>query len=94
VAQRGGSREAAATLATFLGERLAKYAKGKGNDPVAQCSSRLSAYLHFGQISPLRVALEAKEWERSCGVAGKASPINHFLEELIVRRELARNFVW
>jgi len=94
VAQRGGAREAAAALATFLSERLTRYSKGKGNDPSAQCSSRLSAYLHFGQLSPLRVALETKAWEHSRGVAGKASPTNHFLEELVVRRELARNFVW
>lgn len=94
VAQRGGAREAANALATFLTERLNNYSNGKGNDPSAQCSSRLSAYLHFGQLSPLRVALETKAWDHSRGVTGKASPTNHFLEELIVRRELARNFVW
>jgi deoxyribodipyrimidine photo-lyase len=94
VAQRGGAKEAAAALATFLSERLTSYSKGKGNDPSAQCSSRLSAYLHFGQLSPLRVVLETKAWEHNCGIAGKESPTNHFLEEVVVRRELARNFVW
>jgi deoxyribodipyrimidine photo-lyase len=48
-------------------------------------TSGLSPYLHFGQISPLFVALEVKK----SGKKGKED----FLEELIVRRELAVNFV-
>ena len=41
--------------------------------------SFLSPYLHFGHISPLRIALDA----------GRSDA---FLEEVIVRREAARNF--
>jgi deoxyribodipyrimidine photo-lyase len=46
----------------------------------------MSPYLHFGQISPLYIALEVK---KSSG-KGKTS----YLEELIVRRELSFNFVY
>ena len=58
------------------------------NDPNADGQSGLSPYLHFGQISPQRVALEVA---RAAGgtVSGDA-----FLEELIVRRELSDNFCW
>jgi deoxyribodipyrimidine photo-lyase len=45
----------------------------------------MSPYLHFGQISPLYIALK---------VQGAKSPgQDSFLEELIVRRELSMNFV-
>jgi deoxyribodipyrimidine photo-lyase len=46
----------------------------------------MSPYLHFGQISPLYIALE---------VLKTSSPgKNAYLEELIVRRELSHNFVF
>ena len=49
----------------------------------------MSPYLHFGQISPLTVALTVQAAD---GVAEEAKQA--FLEELIVRRELAVNFVY
>jgi len=58
----------------------------KRNDPVADGQSNLSPYLHFGQISAQRVALEVEN-----ASVDKASR-DTFLEELIVRRELADNF--
>jgi deoxyribodipyrimidine photo-lyase len=48
-------------------------------------ASVLSPYLHFGQISPVRVALDVID---RAGERAEA-----FLEELIVRRELAVNYV-
>ena len=45
----------------------------------------MSPYLHFGQVSPVTLALLAKNQ------GGSGTPA--FLEELIVRRELAVNFV-
>jgi deoxyribodipyrimidine photo-lyase len=56
------------------------------NDPTQNGQSQLSPYLHFGQLSAQRVALE---------VVGRNAPPaaeEAFLEELIVRRELADNF--
>ena len=48
----------------------------------------MSPYLHFGQISPLDLALAVKESN------APAADRDAYLEELIVRRELAKNFVW
>ncbi len=72
-------------LRLFLEQGLPRYADLRG-DPRHDATSGLSPYLHFGQISPVEVA-----WEVSrIGDPGADA----FLEELIVRRELALNFVW
>jgi deoxyribodipyrimidine photo-lyase len=55
------------------------------NDPNENYVSNLSPYLHFGQISPLYIALQIS---RSSGKA-----VDAFLEELIIRRELSMNFI-
>ena len=54
------------------------------NKPEADAASHLSPYLHFGQISPVEIALAVRE-------AGIGDDDDHsaYLEELIVRRELA-----
>jgi deoxyribodipyrimidine photo-lyase len=60
------------------------------NDPAKpQSLSGLSPYLHFGQVSGARCAMEAKKHAKS---ASKA--VETFFEELVVRRELADNFCW
>jgi deoxyribodipyrimidine photo-lyase len=80
----GGLSHALSNLSIFLSERLAIY-PDKRNDPNVRALSNMSPYLHFGQISPLYVALQVK---------GTSSPhAGVYLEELIVRRELAMNFV-
>jgi deoxyribodipyrimidine photo-lyase len=56
------------------------------NDPNKEYCSNLSPYLHFGQISPLTIALKIQ--------ATKDSNTGAFLEELIVRRELSMNYVY
>ena len=56
------------------------------NDPNLNKLSNMSPYFHFGQISPQRVALE---------IRNSKLPLEDkdtFLEEMIVRRELADNF--
>jgi deoxyribodipyrimidine photo-lyase len=83
---RGGSREALRRLRYFLKNNLRRYAS-KSNQPSENATSNLSPYLHFGQISSLQVALAAREYARE----HKLIP-DEFLEELIVRRELAFNF--
>ncbi|MCL4234113.1 MAG: deoxyribodipyrimidine photo-lyase [Deltaproteobacteria bacterium] len=70
-------------LERFLEHGLMEYDERR-NDPNADGQSGLSPYLHFGQISPLRVAMEV----RRGGGAGAAA----LFEELVVRRELAINF--
>ena len=80
-----GERQAIAALKSFLANKLASYSSAR-NDPVADGQSGLSPYLHFGQLSAQRVALEAGKSR-----ANKASR-EAFLEELIVRKELSDNF--
>lgn len=82
---KGGSREARKKLKYFINNSLNEYDE-KRNHPGLAFSSGLSPYLHFGQISPITIALEILKHNNS----GAES----FLEELIVRRELSMNFVY
>lgn len=80
----GGASEARRRLRHFIETDLPRYATER-NEIGLDVSSRLSPYFHFGQISSLRVALivETSDAPREC--------IDAFLEQLIVRRELAIN---
>jgi deoxyribodipyrimidine photo-lyase len=80
----GGTAEANRRFEEFLRNRLEGFAENR-NDPGGDGGSDMSPYLHFGQVSPVTLALLAKDQ----GVSGTPA----FLEELIVRRELAVNFV-
>ena len=82
----GGAREAERRLKLFLDKKLSRYA-GFHNEPSENATSGLSPYLHFGHMSSLRVALAAKEFAQEHKLMA-----DDFLEELIVRRELAFNF--
>lgn len=80
-----GEAAARSVFDRFLKSGLPKYGADR-NDPTKSAQSNLSPYLHFGHISPQRVALEvSKEVENQ-------SSRDAFLEELIVRRELSDNF--
>lgn len=81
-----GSRAGLEMLDSFLSKGIRDYDKGR-NDPNADAQSDLSPYLHFGQISPQRVALEAVKVRDAGG-----NNIEAFIEELVVRRELTDNF--
>jgi deoxyribodipyrimidine photo-lyase len=83
---RGGSAEALRRLARFVRERLPYYATRR-NEPTPCVTSELSAHLHFGHISPVTIALAVRE------SGAPQACIDLYLEELIVRRELAINFV-
>ena len=102
-AMRGGSDAAARTLARFLDVGLPHYADHH-NHPDANCTSRLSPYLHFGHISVHQVfaALMTRErWttrrlaKRGGGARegwwGVSPSAEAFLDELVVWRELAYN---
>lgn len=86
VALRGGRAAAEAALRAFVAERLHGYARDR-NRPERDATSRLSAYLHFGQLGPHEVALAVR------ASSAPADDRQAFLEQLIVRRELAINFV-
>lgn len=71
----------------FLTTRLKNYSSDRNNPMKPKALSGLSPYLHFGQISAQRCALEARKVRKLYPQA-----VDVFLEELIVRRELADNF--
>ncbi|KAL7167331.1 hypothetical protein ACSBR2_037908 [Camellia fascicularis] len=71
----------------FLTKRLKNYSIDRNNPLKSKALSGLSPYLHFGQISAQRCAIEARNVRKLCPQA-----VDAFLEELIVRRELADNF--
>jgi deoxyribodipyrimidine photo-lyase len=82
----GGSAAAHQRTKQFLRNSLHRYANSS-NQPSENATSGLSPYLHFGHISSLEVALAVQDYARE----HKLLP-DEFLEELIVRRELAFNF--
>jgi deoxyribodipyrimidine photo-lyase len=82
---RGGTSEAYRALRRFVRNGLSGYATRR-NRPELEGTSRLSPYLHFGHIGPVAVARAA--WAASAPTADRRA----FLEELVVRRELAVNF--
>ncbi|MCF7973784.1 MAG: deoxyribodipyrimidine photo-lyase [Phycisphaerae bacterium] len=80
----GGPSQAQARLEDFVEHKLDRFTDLR-NDPSQDFCSGLSPYLHFGQMSPLTMAL---------AVLATDSPGKEALvEELIVRRELAFNYV-
>ncbi|MGH6915806.1 MAG: deoxyribodipyrimidine photo-lyase, partial [Geminicoccales bacterium] len=83
----GGTSGARRRLVAFLRDKLKGYADDRSEPAAYQCSM-LSPYLHFGQISPVEIALAAR-----ASTSGSRDDRASFLEELIVRRELAMNFV-
>ena len=80
-----GEETAFEAMEQFISCRLDSYGILR-NDPNETGQSGLSPYLHFGQLSAERIAIEAKKSNAAAG-SKKA-----FLEELIVRRELADNY--
>jgi predicted NAD/FAD-dependent oxidoreductase/deoxyribodipyrimidine photolyase len=75
----GGSTAGYERWQRFLG-RIDRYARTR-NDPLTDGTSRMSAYLHYGHVSPFRLAREA------CAHGGAGA--DKYLDELLVWRELA-----
>lgn len=80
-----GERAAHTALQIFIKSGLSNYNTGR-NNPNVQAQSCLSPYLHFGHLSAQRVALAV------IASSAPAADKEAFLEELIIRRELADNF--
>ena len=80
-----GRRAALARLTAFCRTALADYDERRSNPADAEGASRLSPYLHFGQVSAAEVARAA------IGAVGRARA-ERFLDELVTWRELALNF--
>lgn len=66
------------------GSGLSRYDRDR-NDPSLDAQSGMSPWLHFGQVSPVRLAHLALETS--------AADAQAYVEQLVVRRELALNYV-
>ena len=77
----GGSRAAYARWDAFKRNGLSGYARRRNDAADPGGVSRMSAYLHFGMVSPFRIAREASE-----------RGAEKYLEELLIWRELAYHF--
>jgi deoxyribodipyrimidine photo-lyase len=84
---KGGENQAQTHMKKFFTHKLNGYASGR-SEPGAFHVSYFSAYLHFGQVSPLELAWRCEQESKI-----KRDDKDTFLEELIIRRELAMNFV-
>ncbi len=82
-----GETAARVSAERFVKEGLQKYIQNR-NDPNLDGQSNISPYLHFGHVAPQRVALLVN------GSKIYAEAKEAFLEELIIRRELADNFCY
>ncbi|MGH9203913.1 MAG: deoxyribodipyrimidine photo-lyase, partial [Vicinamibacterales bacterium] len=83
---RGGTSQGRRRLTEFVAHALARYHDDR-NHPEVDGTSALSPYLHFGHLGPREVALAIRAAD------APADAREAFLEQLIVRRELAINFV-
>jgi deoxyribodipyrimidine photo-lyase len=84
---RGGNSEAKKMFRRFLRNSFDGYVEHR-NQPQTDDVSHMSKYLHFGHVSPIWLALEAR------GSDAANDNIESFVEELVVRRELSMNFVF
>jgi deoxyribodipyrimidine photo-lyase len=82
----GGTAAGKKVLSDFLDQKFDDYAENR-NQPQTDHVSHMSKYLHFGQLSPIYVALQIQEH-------GADDNADTYLEELIIRRELPMNFVF
>ncbi len=86
----GGAHAGRKRLRQFVEVELADYESTR-NKPEVKGTSRLSPYLHFGNVSPIRVALEVNRAVKR----GKArqSAAESYLNQMIGWRELSVLFV-
>ncbi len=82
----GGRDAAERRMDYFLENNLRLYA-GQRNEPGARATSGMSPYLHFGHISALEIAQSVRDYADEHKLIA-----DEYLEELIVRRELAFNY--
>lgn len=86
---RGGYIEANRLFFDFLQRKLNAYKDS--NDPSRDLTSKLSMYLHFGQISSLEMLDKLMLASQQGQLDGQS--LDAFIEQLLVRRELAFNYV-
>lgn len=82
----GGYTEAKKRISKFIENQLCKYLDS--NDPSNDLTSKMSMYLHFGQISSLEIFHMIQESKVELAVK------DAYVEQLFVRRELAHNYIF
>jgi photolyase PhrII len=82
----GGSRAGYQRWASFLNSGLDQYHRLRNDATQTTAVSRMSAYLHYGCVSALRLAREA------VGHGGEGA--DKFLDELLTWRELSHHFCY
>ena len=85
VSARGGLSAARQRLDAFVSNGLTDYCRRRTLPSDAGGTSRLSAHLHYGMISPLEVYTAARN-------AANACESDAFIEEMLIWRELSLNF--
>ena len=83
---KGGYSNALKLLNAFIKNKLKNY--HLRSDPSKDYSSNLSPYLHFGQISPIEIIIRIQKSNPNPEV------FNDFINELVIWRELSRNFCY
>ncbi len=103
--ESGGSREAEKVLNRFIHQRLGDYSEGR-NRPEQEGSSCLSAYLHFGHMSPHEVferIVTATKWTpkkldkpngKMNGFWNMGPNAEAFMDQLMTWREIGFNMCW
>ncbi|XP_040284355.1 deoxyribodipyrimidine photo-lyase-like isoform X2 [Bufo bufo] len=83
-----GSKAGMNTLHSFISERL-KFFNSDRNNPNRRALSSLSPWFHFGQLSVQRAILEVQKYRSKY-----KESVDSFVEEAVVRRELADNYCY
>jgi len=92
----GGETKAIELFTDFIESRMLRYSLDR-NNPTNSATSRISPYLHFGQVSPLTLIQMARQGEtiiddRLIGLYQES--LDTLIEQLVIRRELAHNWVY
>lgn len=78
-------------------ESMRNYARTR-NDPLADSTSRISPYLHYGHVSPFRIARDLwagrTAWSQHPETTKLANDADKLLDELLIWRELAWHYAF
>lgn len=87
---KGGEDNALKRIKEYFKDEINSYPQS--NDPSLDNTSKISMYLHFGQLSSTYVIKELENLHQANKI--KTEAYEAFLEQLLVRRELSFNFVY